>query len=445
MTIRKPARLLLVDDDPGLLKLLGMRLVSEGYSVVTAESGPEALRVLGREKVDLVISDLRMDEMDGLQLFSEIQKGQPGMPVIILTAHGSIPDAVAATQQGVFSFLTKPVDKDALYKAIDEALEQRSPATDEAWRQAIVTRSPLMLRLLEQAGMVAQSDVSVLINGQSGTGKEIVALAIHNASPRHDKPFVAINCGALPEQLLESELFGHARGAFTGAVSNREGLFQAAEGGTLFLDEIGDMPVALQVKLLRVLQERKVRPLGSNRDIEINVRIISATHRDLPKAMARGEFREDLFYRLNVVNLKIPPLSERTEDIPLLANHLLRQSADRHKPFVRAFSSDAMKRLMAAKWPGNVRQLVNVIEQCVALTSSPVIGDALVEQALEGENTALPTFVEARNQFELNYLRKLLQITKGNVTHAARMAGRNRTEFYKLLSRHELDANDFKE
>ncbi|MDJ1011843.1 two-component system response regulator GlrR [Klebsiella pneumoniae] len=445
MTIRKPARLLLVDDDPGLLKLLGMRLVSEGYSVVTAESGPEALRVLGREKVDLVISDLRMDEMDGLQLFSEIQKGHPGMPVIILTAHGSIPDAVAATQQGVFSFLTKPVDKDALYKAIDEALEQRSPATDEAWRQAIVTRSPLMLRLLEQAGMVAQSDVSVLINGQSGTGKEIVAQAIHNASPRHDKPFVAINCGALPEQLLESELFGHARGAFTGAVSNREGLFQAAEGGTLFLDEIGDMPVALQVKLLRVLQERKVRPLGSNRDIEINVRIISATHRDLPKAMARGEFREDLFYRLNVVNLKIPPLSERTEDIPLLANHLLRQSADRHKPFVRAFSSDAMKRLMTAKWPGNVRQLVNVIEQCVALTSSPVIGDALVEQALEGENTALPTFVEARNQFELNYLRKLLQITKGNVTHAARMAGRNRTEFYKLLSRHELDANDFKE
>ncbi|MGP6921035.1 two-component system response regulator GlrR [Klebsiella pneumoniae] len=445
MTIRKPARLLLVDDDPGLLKLLGMRLVSEGYSVVTAESGPEALRVLGREKVDLVISDLRMDEMDGLQLFSEIQKGHPGMPVIILTAHGSIPDAVAATQQGVFSFLTKPVDKDALYKAIDEALEQRSPATDEAWRQAIVTRSPLMLRLLEQAGMVAQSDVSVLINGQSGTGKEIVAQAIHNASPRHDKPFVAINCGALPEQLLESELFGHARGAFTGAVSNREGLFQAAEGGTLFLDEIGDMPVALQVKLLRVLQERKVRPLGSNRDIEINVRIISATHRDLPKAMARGEFREDLFYRLNVVNLKIPPLSERTEDIPLLANHLLRQSADRHKPFVRAFSSDAMKRLMAAKWPGNVRQLANVIEQCVALTSSPVIGDALVEQALEGENTALPTFVEARNQFELNYLRKLLQITKGNVTHAARMAGRNRTEFYKLLSRHELDANDFKE
>ncbi len=412
---------------------------------MTAESGQEGLRVLAREKVDLVISDLRMDEMDGMQLFAEIQRVQPGMPVIILTAHGSIPDAVAATQRGVFGFLTKPVDKDALYKAIGDALEHAAPASDEAWRENIITRSPVMLRLLEQAHMVAQSDVSVLISGQSGTGKEILAQAIHNASPRGKNAFIAINCGALPEQLLESELFGHARGAFTGAVSSREGLFQAAEGGTLFLDEIGDMPIPLQVKLLRVLQERKVRPLGSNRDIDINVRIISATHRDLPKAMERGEFREDLFYRLNVVSLKIPALVERAEDIPLLANHLLRQSASRHKPFVRAFSTDAMKRLMTASWPGNVRQLVNVIEQCVALTSSPVISDALVEQALEGENTALPTFADARNQFELNYLRKLLQITKGNVTHAARMAGRNRTEFYKLLSRHELDANDFKE
>lgn len=445
MTQRKPARLLLVDDDPGLLKLLGMRLTSEGYTVTTAESGAEGLRLLGREKIDLVISDLRMDEMDGMALFAEIQKVLPGMPVIILTAHGSIPDAVAATQQGVFSFLTKPVDKDALYKAIDDALVHSVIAGDDMWRDTIVTRSPIMQRLLDQARMVAQSDVSVLIQGQSGTGKEILAQAIHNASPRSKKAFIAINCGALPEQLLESELFGHSRGAFTGAVSSREGLFQAAEGGTLFLDEIGDMPIPLQVKLLRVLQERKVRPLGSNRDLDIDVRILSATHRDLPKAMERGEFREDLFYRLNVVSLKIPALQERAEDVPLLANHLLRQSADRHKPFVRSFSTDAMKRLMAASWPGNVRQLVNVIEQCVALTSAPVISEALVQQALEGENTALPTFVEARNQFELNYLRKLLQMTKGNVTQAARVAGRNRTEFYKLLSRHELDANDFKE
>ncbi|TNH44490.1 two-component system response regulator GlrR [Photorhabdus luminescens] len=445
MTARKPAHLLLVDDDPGLLKLLGMRLTSEGFRVTTAESGGEALKLLTKEKIDLVISDLRMDEMDGMALFAEIQKQQPGMPVIILTAHGSIPEAVAATQQGVFSFLTKPVDRDALYKAIDGALALSTPAGDEQWREQIVTRSPVMLRLLEQARMVAQSDVSVLINGQSGTGKEVLAQAIHRASPRAKKPFIAINCGALPEQLLESELFGHAKGAFTGAVSSREGLFLTAQGGTLFLDEIGDMPLALQVKLLRVLQERKIRPLGSNRDLDIDVRIISATHRDLPKAMAKSEFREDLYYRLNVVNLKIPALNGRVEDIPLLANHLLRESAKRHKPFVRSFSVDAMKCLMAASWPGNVRQLVNVIEQCVALTTAPVISEALVMQALEGENTALPTFVEARNQFELNYLRKLLQMTKGNVTHAARMAGRNRTEFYKLLARHELDANDFKE
>ncbi|HFS5769254.1 TPA: two-component system response regulator GlrR [Providencia rettgeri] len=446
MTNRKSANLLLVDDDPSLLKLLGMRLSSEGFKVTTAESGPEALKILQKEKLDLVISDLRMDEMDGMALFDEIQKAHPNMPVIILTAHGSIPDAVAATQRGVFSFLTKPVDKDALYKAIDEALALSStPISDEEWSSGIVTRSPLMIRLLEQAHMVAQSDVSVLINGQSGTGKEVLAQAIHKASPRARKPFIAINCGALPEQLLESELFGHAKGAFTGAVSNREGLFFAASGGTLFLDEIGDMPMPLQVKLLRVLQERKVRPLGSNRDLDIDVRILSATHRNLPKAMEKNEFREDLYYRLNVVNLRIPALNERSEDIPLLANHLLRESASRHKPFVRSFSSDAMKCLITASWPGNVRQLVNVIEQCVALTTSPVISEALVSQALQGENTALPTFVEARNQFELNYLRKLLQMTKGNVTQAARMTGRNRTEFYKLLGRHDLEANDFKE
>ncbi|AOV97715.1 two-component system response regulator GlrR [Edwardsiella hoshinae] len=446
MTSTHAAQLLLVDDDPSLLKLLGMRLSSEGFRVATAASGQEALRQLAREPIDLVISDLRMDEMDGMALFSEIQKRQPGMPVIILTAHGSIPDAVAATQQGVFSFLTKPVDRDALYQAIDDALRQSRPqGGDDAWRQAFVTRSPLMLRLLEQARLVAQSDVSVLINGQSGTGKELLARAIHRASPRAGRAFIAINCGALPEPLLESELFGHAKGAFTGAVSSREGLFQAAAGGTLFLDEIGDMPLALQVKLLRVLQERKVRPLGSNHDIAIDVRIISATHRHLPKAMELGEFREDLFYRLNVVSLRLPALNQRPEDIPLLAVHLLRQAAERHKPQVRSFSSGAMRALVGAAWPGNVRQLVNVIEQCVALTTAPVISEALVEQALQGENSALPTFVEARHHFELHYLRKLLQITKGNVTHAARMAGRNRTEFYKLLSRHALDPNDFKE
>jgi len=257
-----------------------MRLTSEGFKVVTAENGVDALKILAKDKIDLVISDLLMDEMDGMALFVEIQKQQPGMPVIILTAHGSIPDAVAATQRGVSSFLTKPVDRDALYKAIGEALAMSISVSDENWSEEIVTRSPIMLR----------SDVSVLINGQSGTGKEVLARAIHRASPRAKKSFIAINCGALPEQLLESELFGHAKGAFTGAVTHREGLFLAAQGGTLFLDEIGDMPLSLQVKLLRVLQERKVRPLSSNRDLDIDGRIISATHRDLPKAMEKMNF-----------------------------------------------------------------------------------------------------------------------------------------------------------
>ena len=452
MTIRKPARLLLVDDDPGLLKLLGMRLVSEGYSVLTAESGPEALRMLGRDKVDLVVSDLRMDEMDGLQLFSEIQKVQPGMPVIILTAHGSIPDAVAATQQGVFSFLTKPVDKDALYKAIDDALEQSAPTTDERWRQAIVTRSPLMERLLEQAGMVAQSDVSVLINGQSGTGKEIIAQAIHNASPRRDKPFVAINCGALPEQLLESELFGHARGAFTGAVSNREGLFQAAEGGTLFLDEIGDMPVALQVKLLRVLQERKVRPLGSNRDIDIDVRIISATHRDLPKAMARGEFREDLFYRLNVIHLILPPLRDRREDISLLANHFLQKFSSENQRDIIDIDPMAMSLLTAWSWPGNIRELSNVIERAVVMNSGPIIfSEDLPPQIRQpvcnaGEVKTAPVgernLKEEIKRVEKRIIMEVLEQQEGNRTRTALMLGISRRALMYKLQEYGIDPAD---
>lgn len=441
------AHILLVDDDPSLLKLLGMRLESRGYRVTTAESGRQALECLAEDRPDLVLSDLRMDEMDGMALFRELQRRAPGMPVIILTAHGSIPDAVSATRQGVFSFLTKPVDRDELFAAIEEALSQ-TPGThgagDDAWRAEIITRSPQMERILEQARMVAASDVSVLITGASGSGKELLANAIHQASGRADKPFVAINCGALPEQLLESELFGHAKGAFTGAVSQHEGLFLAADGGSLFLDEIGDMPLTLQVKLLRALQERQIRPLGSTTSVPIDVRIISATHRDLDRAMHEGDFREDLYYRLNVVNLKLPALKERAEDVPLLAKYLVGQAAERHKPFVKGFSSEALNLLASSAWPGNVRQLVNVVEQCVALTSSPIIPEALVAQALAAEENALPSFNEARAGFERSYLVKVLKITEGNVTQAARIAGRNRTDFYKLLSRHELEPSSFK-
>nr|WP_281270174.1 two-component system response regulator GlrR [Halomonas lactosivorans] len=441
------AHVLLVDDDVSLLRLLGMRLESRGYRVTTAESGAEALRKLAAERPDIVLSDLRMDEMDGLALFQAIQREVPGLPVIILTAHGSIPDAVNATQQGVFSFLTKPVDRDELFSAIDEALTHLPSSNgddSEAWRASIITRSPEMERVLEQARMVASSDVSVLITGPSGSGKELLARAIHDASPRANNPFVAINCGALPEQLLESELFGHAKGAFTGAVSDHKGLFQAAEGGTLFLDEIGDMPLPLQVKLLRALQERQIRPLGSTQSIPVNVRILSATHRDLSQAMHQGEFREDFFYRLNVVNLKLPALKDRAEDVPLLARHLVAQAAARHKPFVKGFSPEALNLLATSAWPGNVRQLVNVVEQCVALTRSPMIPEALVAQALAAEDCALPTFNDARASFERSYLVKVLKITEGNVTQAARIAGRNRTDFYKLLSRHELEPSTFK-
>ncbi|MDI5935859.1 two-component system response regulator GlrR [Halomonas kalidii] len=441
------AHILLVDDDVSLLKLLGMRLESRGYRVTTAESGRQALKVLETDRPELVLTDLRMDEMDGLALFQEVQRQAPGLPVILLTAHGSIPDAVSATRQGVFSFLTKPVDRDELFAAIDEALAQTSGPTaegDESWRAAIITRSPDMERILEQARMVAASDVSVLITGASGTGKELLANAIHKASSRAGKPFVAINCGALPEPLLESELFGHAKGAFTGAVSEHRGLFQAADGGTLFLDEIGDMPLTLQVKLLRALQERQIRPLGSTVSTPIDVRIISATHRDLDRAMHEGEFREDLYYRLNVVNLKLPALKERAEDVPLLAKHLVTQAAERHKPFVKGFSPEALNLLASSGWPGNVRQLVNVVEQCVALTSSAMIPEALVAQALAAEDNALPTFNDARAGFERSYLIKVLKITEGNVTQAARIAGRNRTDFYKLLSRHDLEPGIFK-
>ncbi|MDX1678814.1 sigma 54-interacting transcriptional regulator [Arsukibacterium sp.] len=438
MADSKP-RLLLVDDDPSLLRLLTLRLEGEGYQVVSADCAETALTILNKQSFDVVLSDLRMPGLDGMSLFDEIAKRYQGLPVVLMTAHGSIPEAVAATQRGVFGFLTKPLNNAELRDILKQAVHQSVPEQAD-WRDEIVSRSPLMTALLEQAYRVAQRDVSVLITGASGTGKELLARAIHKASPRAKQPFVAINCGALPEHLLESELFGHSKGAFTGAVSEHGGLFREADGGTLFLDEIGDMPVSLQVKLLRALQERQIRPVGSSKSVPINVRVLSATHRDLQQAMAEGSFREDLYYRLNVVNLQLPGLEQRPEDIPLLARHVLALSAERHNVKVTRFADDAMQTLATAKWPGNVRQLVNVIEQCVALTHSPVIGQSLVEQALSQNSSYWPSLTEARDQFECQYLVRVLKMTEGNVTRAAELAGRNRTDFYKLLKKHDLNA-----
>lgn len=451
MTSTASNKILLVDDDVALLRLLSLRLTAAGYVVTTVESGEQALAQLVRCRPHLVITDLRMAGMDGLALFDAIHQTSPTLPVIILTAHGSIPDAITATYRGVFSFLTKPFDGHTLLEHAKKALSlmgglpaQDTSNPDESWRQTILTRSSLMEDLLAQAMLVAATETSVLIHGDSGTGKELLAQAIHQASARCNAPFVPVNCGAIPEPLLESELFGHSKGAFTGATHDHNGLFQAAHNGTLFLDEIGDMPLALQVKLLRVLQEKEVRPLGSTQSLPVDVRIISATHRDLEHEMSQGTFREDLYYRLNVVNLDIPSLSERREDIPLLAYHFLTQLSADTKKRVTSFAPEALELLVRASWPGNVRQLLNVVEQTVALTTTPIIPATLVRKALREKPGELLTFADAKRRFEQGYLVQLLQITNGNVSRAARMAKRNRTEFYKLLHRHQIEPGAFK-
>jgi len=442
---KRKARILVVDDDPGLLRLLTIRLRAESYDVEAHESGAQALAAASRFRPDLVITDLRMDEMDGIGLLKELQNRYPGLKVIILTAHGTIPDAVHATQMGAFGFLTKPVDKQELLDQVQKALRISgfSEGGDD-WRSEIVTRSPLMEEKLSQAHMVAGTDARVLITGESGTGKELLARAIHKASPRRNKPFVTINCSAMAEDLLESELFGHTRGSFSGAVKDHRGLFQTADGGTLLLDEIGDMPMRLQVKLLRVLQENAIRPLGGTEAIPVNVRVISATHRDIQQLLAGGLFREDLYYRLNVVHIEMPPLARRREDIPLLVAHFLAQIA-RETGVRKIYAPESVELLATAEWPGNIRQLYNVVRQTVAMSQTPIIPVELVQQTLGGAGGRLPSFDEARDEFTRSYLSQILQITGGNVSQAARLAKRNRTDFYKLLSRHQLTPEDFKQ
>ncbi len=438
-------RILLVDDDPGLLRLLSIRLRAENYDVEAVESAHKALASVSRFGPDLVITDLRMDKMDGIGLLKELQTRSPGLRVVIITAHGTIPDAVLATQSGAFGFLTKPIDKDELMVTVERALKvSGSIDVKKGWASEIITRNQAMKEILQQAKMVAATDARVLITGESGTGKELLAKAIHNASPRHDQPFVAINCGAMAENLLESELFGHEKGAFTGATSSHDGLFRAADGGTLMLDEIGDMPMRLQVKLLRVLQENQVRPVGSTKALHIDVRIISSTHRNLQNLMKESRFREDLYYRLNVVNIQLPVLDDRREDIPLLVANFLQVIGNEAGQERKVYAPEAVEMLVTAEWPGNVRQLYNIVRQNVALSRSPVISAELVQRSLGEHAGKLASFSDARDEFTRNYLSQILQITTGNVSQAARLAKRNRTDFYKLLARHELNPDQFK-
>jgi two-component system, NtrC family, response regulator GlrR len=449
------AEILLVDDDPDLLKLIGLRLTAAGYRVKSCESGEAALSQIAIARPAVVVTDLRMPGIDGMQLFEQVNAQYPTLPVIILTAHGTIPDAVAATQRGVFGFLTKPFDPPELLAKVAQAAavggDAASNATTEEqtaadlWRSHIITRSSKMEDLLRRARLVADSMASALILGESGTGKELLARAIHAASSRADKPFMAINCAAIPENLLESELFGYAKGAFTGATTSSPGLFLSANGGTLFLDEIGDMPLALQAKLLRVLQESAVRPVGSSQTTPIDVRIVSATHRNLDAMRADRSFREDLYYRLNVVALKLPSLAERREDIPVLVQHFLKKISTRYRKPLPTLAPDALAAVVAAPWPGNVRQLENLLEQAVALSTTNVIPLSLVRTSLDDAEAPLVSFETARKSFERDYLVRILKLTAGNAAQAAQMAGRNRTEFYKLLQRHNLEPGMFKE
>jgi len=442
-------KILIVDDDPHLLRLLGIRLSAANYQVESAENAKVALGKLKTFHPHLVISDLRMDGMDGMALFEQVRQQYPSMPVIILTAHGTIPDAISATKQGVFSFLTKPFESKELLDTVSHAIRLQpidieNPEQDELWRKNIISRSAVMSALLDQTKQVAKNDFSILIHSQSGTGKELLANAIHQASPRSSGKFTAINCAAIPEQLLESELFGHTKGAFTGAEKNHIGLFQATHGGTLFLDEIGDMPMSFQVKLLRALQEKEIRPVGSTQSIKVDVRIVAATHKNLQQAIIDQTFREDLYYRLNVVELELPPLADRREDIPLLMQYFLNDILEKNDTNVKGFSQEAMELLISAPWPGNIRQLQNIVEQSVALCNETLISETLVKNALRDKTTILPSFQQAKDQFERDYLARLLQMTAGNVSKAAKIAQRNRTEFYKLLNRHHLTAEAFR-
>jgi len=453
-----PTKVLLVDDDPGILQLLKLHLEAAHYAVTLAQNSQEAVAQANVTAFDVAIVDLRLGDEDGIAVLEQLRQVQPALPVIIATAHATIESAVEATKKGAFDYLTKPFEAAELLHRVARAVEAqrlrheveelRSLVQERYRFDNIVTNSEIMHKVLRQVAQIAATESTVCIYGESGTGKELVAKALHVASRRALGPFVAINCGAIPEGLLENELFGHARGAYTGADRQKKGFLQQADAGTLLLDEIGELPATLQVKFLRVLEEREFYPLGSTQPMKVNIRLVAATNQDLAKLVTQGKFREDLYYRLHVLPIFIPPLRERVGDIPLLAQHFLQRFAQDLKKGVSGFTSETLQRMMVYEWPGNVRELANVVERAVVLTpTSQITPDLLVFGRTEvgaPASSGVATLREAREKFERKYLIQVLTTVKGNVSRAAELAGKDRAEFYRLLRKHALAPTAFK-
>ena len=448
--------LLLIDDDESLLAVTSHNLTSGGFRVIEAQSGEEGMALFEKKRPDLVVTDVKLSGMGGLAVLAAVKEKNPEIPVIVITAHGTIELAVEAMKQGAFTFITKPFSREALRLSCGKALEMLALQRKnrellheiETMRGqgAPVIASPAMERLVITACRVAKSEAPVLITGESGTGKEVVARLVHRESPRHAGPLVTVNCAAIPENLVESELFGHVKGAFTGAVSDQPGKFRAANGGTLFLDEIGDLPLGVQAKLLRAIQEKEVEPVGSHKTVPCDIRLVSATHRDLPDALSSGMFREDLFYRIGVVPLHIPPLRERGEAILPLASHFLSAIALRdHRTL--SFSKGAMKALAAHTWPGNIRELKNVVERSAILSLSEVIDtqDLGLSGATSGggsDGFSLPEEGLSLPSLEQDLIGQALARSGGNRSQAARLLGIPRHVLIYRLEKYGINGQD---
>jgi len=447
-------RILIVDDDRNLLELMSMMLQSADYEVTTAHDGEEALAAVKGRIFDLSVVDLKLPRTDGITLMHDIHQINPEMPVIILTAHSSVKSAVEAIRMGAFNYLAKPFDLDELLLQIERALENRRLHSEVKRLESIleerytfsniIGNSRKMQSVLSLVSRIAPTDSTVCVYGESGTGKELVAKAVHFASTRKDRAFTAINCAAIPETLLESELFGYEKGAFTGAVKSSRGLLANTDGGTLFLDEIGDMPLSLQAKLLRVLQERQFYPLGSEKPLDVDLRLIVATNKDLEAEVKRGAFREDLFYRIHVIPVRIPPLRERKEDILPLAEHFLKKTSEKMNKGVKGFTPMAIQKLMLHDWPGNVRELENAVEYAVVTSRRESISEDVILPLKEDLSTSPKPFKEAKEDFERDYLNWVLQVAEGNVSKAANLAGKYRADFYSLLRKYDLKPDSFK-